>query len=546
MLEGLMMDTPLLISDVLEYAGEVHGSRRVVSRTVEGPIHSYTYAEAARRVARLAHALVDLGVKEGDRVATLAWNGYRHFELYYGISGIGAVCHTINPRLFPEQIVYIANHAEDRFLFVDLDLLPIVEALAGRLPTLEGVVVMTDAGHMPADSKAPVLLCYEDLLSDREETFPWPSFDEHAAAGLCYTSGTTGNPKGALYSHRSTLIHSLILLAAGEARLTQHDSVLPVVPLFHVNAWGLPYAAPIAGANLIFPGPKLDGGSLFDLMEEAEVTATWGVPTVWLGLLDEMDRRGRKPRDLDLVVVGGAAAPRPMIERFERDFAIQVVHGWGMTETSPVGTFGSIPPEADGLPLAERVELKARQGRFLFGVGHRIVDDLGRPLPHDGEAFGELLVRGNTIASAYYDDPEATRDAFDDEGWFRTGDVATISPNGVLNIVDRAKDVIKSGGEWISSIDLENAAIGHPGIAEAAVIATPHPKWGERPVLIAVRREGSDVTAEDVEAYLETKVAKWWLPDAIVFAESLPHTATGKLQKTELRKKYGDLDVADE
>lgn len=545
-MRGLMMDRPLLVSSLIDYGAEIHGDAMVVSRRVEGDTHRYGYADARARIVQLAHALRTLGVREGDRVATMAWNGHRHFEVYYAASGIGAVCHTVNPRLFPEQLVYIVNHAEDRLLFVDLTFLPLIELLIDRMPSLEHVVIMTDATHRP-ETTLPGARCYEDLIQGQPTAIDWPDLDENAAAGLCYTSGTTGHPKGVLYSNRSSVLHALsVALVADSVRLTRNDRVLPVVPLFHVNAWGLPFAAPIAGANLIFPGPKLDGGSLFDLMEEAEVTATWGVPTVWLGLLNEMDRRGRKPRGLDLVVVGGAAAPPPMIERFERDFAIQVVHGWGMTETSPVGTFGSIPPEADGLPLADQVAMKARQGRFLFGVGHKIVDDRGRALPHDGVAFGELLVRGNTIASAYYDDPEATRGAFDDEGWFRTGDVATISPNGVLNIVDRAKDVIKSGGEWISSIDLENAAIGHPGIAEAAVIAAPHPKWGERPVLIAVRREGSDVTAGDVKAYLETKVAKWWLPDAIVFAESLPHTATGKLQKTELRKKYGDLDVADE
>jgi fatty-acyl-CoA synthase len=372
-------------------------------------------------------------------------------------------------------------------------------------------------------------------------------FDENAAAALCYTSGTTGNPKGVLYSHRSTLLHSFFLLAGGgETRLTQRDVILPVVPLFHVNAWGLPYAAPMTGASLVFPGPKLDGESLFELMEETGVTAAWGVPTVWLGLLEEMAKRGRRPRALELVVVGGAAAPKPLIARFEGDFGVQVTHGWGMTEMSPVGTLGTLPPSADGLPFDGMVERKAKQGRFLFGVEHKIVDETGQRLPHDGVAFGELLVRGASITSGYYKNAEASEKAFDDEGFFRTGDVATIDAEGTLNIVDRAKDVIKSGGEWISSIDLENAAVGHPAIAEAAVIAIPHPKWTERPLLIAVRRDGHNVSADELKDYLSDKVAKWWLPEAVVFVDELPHTATGKLQKTALRERFGDLELPEE
>jgi fatty-acyl-CoA synthase len=543
MLRGLMMDAPLMISGALEYGKVVHADRPIITRTVEGPIHRYTYAEAARRAAQLAHALDGLGVEDGDRVGTIAWNTHRHFELYYGISGIGAVCHTMNPRLHTDQLIYVANHASDRYLFFDLTFVPLVEAIADRLPKVEGYVVMTDDEHMPKDCRLPNLLCYESLIGGKPETYQWPVFDEDAAAALCYTSGTTGNPKGVLFSHRSTMLHTYFLLASGEMRITQHDSILPVVPLFHANAWGLPYATPITGASLVMPGPGLDGASLFDLMDENGVTASWGVPTVWLGLLDEMAKRGRKPANLGLAVIGGAAAPPPMIETFERDYDVRVVHGWGMTEMSPVGSLGTIPPTADDAPLAERVALKAKQGRFFYGVGYKIVDEDGKPLPHDGEAAGELLVRGAAITGGYFEDEEANRGAFDDEGWFRTGDMATIDGNGYLTIVDRAKDLVKSGGEWISSIDLENAAIGHPGIAEAAVIAVPHPKWDERPLLIAVRNQGHDVTGEDLKEYLASKVAKWWLPDAVVFVDELPHSATGKLLKAALRDQYGDFKL---
>ncbi len=542
MLTGLMMDTPLLISRCIEYARIVHRDRPIVTQTVEGPIHRYTYGEAAARSAQLAHALDSLGVSEGDRIATIAWNTHRHFELYYGISGIGAVCHTVNPRLHATQQIYVLNHAADRFLFFDLSFLPMVEALSQHLPKVEGYVLMTDAGHMPSGSKLANLICYEELIAGREQSYDWPMLDENAASAMCYTSGTTGNPKGVLYSHRSTVLHSLFLLSSGEARITQHDMILPVVPLFHANSWGLPYATAISGAGLVMPGPRLDGASLFELMEEAEVTGSWGVPTVWVGLLDEMAKRGRKPSNLEVVVIGGAAPPQSMIEAFERDWGVSVLHGWGMTETSPVAGLGVLPPEADDLPLEARIKMKSKQGRQVFGVDYKIIDESGNELAHDGTAFGELLVRGATIASGYYLDQEASRRGFAD-GWLRTGDVMTIDPNGFLAIVDRAKDLIKSGGEWISSIDLENAAMGHPGISEAAVIAVPHPKWDERPLLIAVRRPGHDVTADAVKEFLAGKVAKWWLPDAVVFVDELPHSATSKLQKTALRERFGEFPL---
>jgi fatty-acyl-CoA synthase len=542
MLKGLMQNSPLMISSAIEYARVVHGSQPFVTRTVEGPIHHSTYGEIAGRVSQLAHALDELGVKTSDRLATVAWNTQRHFELYYGISGIGAVCHTINPRLFAEQIIYVVNHAADRFIFLDLTFVPLLEAVADKLPGVEGYVIMTDTDHMPKESKLSNLICYEELIAGKPETYDWPIFDENAAAVLCYTSGTTGNPKGVVYSHRSSLLHALYVLAGGEIRLTQRDVILPVVPLFHVSSWGLPYSAAISGSTLVMPGPGLDGASLFDLMEESGVTSSWGVPTVWIGLLGEMEKRGTKPSKLENVVVGGSAPPLSMIDAFERKYGINFTHGWGMTETSPVGTLGILPPDADELPLEERVKMKVKQGRRLFGLDYRLVDDDGNDLPHDGKAVGELLIRGATIAAAYYEDEEASQKGFTD-GWLRTGDLANIDDRGFLTIVDRAKDLVKSGGEWISSVDLENAAMGHPGVMEAAVIGVPHPKWDERPLLIVVKNQGAEVTGDNIKQFLAGKVAKWWLPDAVVFVEELPHSATGKLLKTSLREQFGDFEL---
>ena len=538
-MQGLMMESPLLISAVIDYAAAVHGEATIVSRTVEGAIHRYDYRAAHRRIQQLAHALQELGIQHGDRVATLAWNGYRHFELYYGISGIGAVCHTINPRLFPEQIVYIVNHAEDRTICVDLSFVPLLEKIAERLPRVESYIILTDRDHMP-DTSLPNALCYEELLANQPERFDWPSFDERTACSLCYTSGTTGNPKGVLYSHRSSILHSYTVLATGDRSLGPDTVMLPVVPLFHVNAWGLPYALPMVGGRFVFPGPKLDGASLYDLIESESVTDAWGVPTVWLGLLQEIKQRKARFSTLRSMIIGGSAAPRSMIETLENDYGVNVIHGWGMTEMSPVGTTSILTPKMRQLPKEQQHDIKVKQGRALFGVEMKIVDAQGQRLPHDGKAFGELLVRGPTITSAYYNDPQANENAFDAEGWFRTGDVATIDEHGFLQIVDRTKDVIKSGGEWISSIELENAAMGHPGVAEAAVIGLPHPKWDERPLLLVMRTAPEAVTAEELREYLNTKVAKWWLPDAIEFVEELPHTATGKLLKTELRKRYQD------
>ena len=541
-MHGLMMNRPLLVSSLIEYGAEVHPDKLVVSRRVEGDIHHQTFAETRDRVAQLAHALKALGINEADRVATIAWNGHRHLELYYAISGIGAVCHTINPRLFAEQLDYIVNHAADKVLFVDLTFVPIVEKMQDKFPTVEHVVIMTDRAHMPETTIRNVL-CFEDLLDGQPTSFDWPDMDENTAAGLCYTSGTTGNPKGVLYSHRSHVLHALSVASVDGFYLESRDVVLPVVPLFHVNAWGLPYICLVTGTSLVFPGPNLDGASLFELMDRENVTAAWGVPTVWLGLIGEMRKHGRKPTKLQSMLIGGSAAPRAMIETFEKDYGMDIVHGWGMTEMSPIGTIGVLPARYDGADMDSRINMKAKQGRRLFQVEMKIVDEDGNRLAHDGKTSGELFVRGPFITAGYYNDESASAGCFDAEGWFKTGDVATIDPEGFLLIVDRSKDLIKSGGEWISSIDLENAAMGHPGVMEAAAIGLPHPKWDERPLLVVVKREGVDVSKESIQDHLAAKVAKWWLPDDIVFVDAIPHSATGKIRKTELRDMFKDYEL---
>jgi len=538
MLRGLMMDRPLLVSSALEYGAEIHQDREIVSVTVEGPIHRYSYGEASKRAAQLAHALLDMGIEPGHRVATLAWNGYRHLELYYAISGIGAVCHTINPRLFPEQMIYIVNHAQDVVLFFDTTFAPLIAKLRDKLPKGLILVAMTDRAHMPAMPGLDGMLCYEDMLTGRSEEIAWPQLDENTAAALCYTSGTTGEPKGALYSHRSNLLHALSCIATGPSGLRNGQTTLPVVPLFHVNAWGLPYAAPIVGTTLVFPGARLDGASLFDLMDAEKVHSAWGVPTVWLGLVEEMRKRGRKPAGFSQVMVGGSAAPKAMIATFEKDYGVEVFHAWGMTEMSPVGTTGNMSPSMLQKPFDELMEMKAWQGRRIFGVDLKIVDDAGRRLPHDGEASGELFVRGPTVISGYFENRQASEKAFDADGWFGTGDVAKITPDGFLIIVDRTKDLIKSGGEWISSIDVENVAMGIAGIAQCAVIGVPHPKWDERPLLVVVKAKDSNPSKQEILDKLAARIAKWQLPDDVVFAEQLPMTATGKVSKLTLRKQF--------
>ncbi|HJO73544.1 MAG TPA: 3-(methylthio)propionyl-CoA ligase [Rhodospirillales bacterium] len=544
-MRGLMMDAPLLISSLIRFAAQNHATTEIVSRSVEGPIHRYTYADAYGRICRLARALGRLGVTEGDRVATLAWNGYRHFELYFGVSGIGAVCHTINPRLFHDQIEYVVNHAEDKYIFLDLTFVPLLEKLAPVLKPVKGYVIMTDAGHMP-ETTLPGALCYETLLEAEADTFEWPEFDENTASSLCYTSGTTGHPKGALYSHRSTLLHTFSICSADSLGLNCEDTMLPAVPMFHVNAWGIPYCCAMVGAKLVLPGPNYEGEAVYELLEDEQVTKSAGVPTIWLMLLDYMKKNGKKLPHLECTVIGGSAVPRSMIEAFQDDFGVQVFHAWGMTEMSPVGTTGRLKGHMRNLPKEKRQDIQLKQGRGIFGVEMKIVDDAGHELPRDGKAFGELMVRGPWVASEYYNDDEGTKASFTGDGWFGTGDVSTLDEDGFMQIVDRSKDVIKSGGEWISSIDLENTAVGHPDIAEAAVIGVAHPKWDERPILVVVPVEGKEPAPDDILAFLEDRVAKWWLPDDVVFVDEIPHTATGKISKMQLRERLKDYKLPDQ
>jgi 3-(methylthio)propionyl---CoA ligase len=538
---GLMQDRPLLISQLIEHAALNHGDTEIVSRTVEGPIHRYTYRDARLRAKKVAEALIALGIKPGDRIGTLAWNGYRHFELYYGISGMGAVCHTINPRLFPEQIVYIVNHAEDQILFVDLNLLPAVEKLLPQMKGVRHVVAMTDRAHLPKDCKIPNLLVYEELLADKPGTYEWPVFDERTASSLCYTSGTTGNPKGVLYHHRSTLLHAYGSALPDTLNLSSRSVVLPVVPMFHVNAWGLPYSSALVGAKLVFPGVALDGASLYELFEKEGVTFTAGVPTVWLALLQHMQANKLKLSTVKYAVIGGSAAPPAMIEAFDKEFGVEVLHAWGMSEMSPLGTVNHPKAKHAKLSPQEMLTVRLKQGRPPFGVDMKIVDGSGKELPRDGKAFGDLLVRGPWITAGYFKGEGGQ--VLEEGDWFATGDVATLDEDGYMQITDRSKDVIKSGGEWISSIDLENAAMAHPAVAEAAVIGVAHPKWDERPLLIIHRKPDATIDKQELIEFLGTKVAKWWLPDDIQFVDAIPHTATGKILKTKLRETFKDYKL---
>ncbi|MCW5730794.1 MAG: long-chain-fatty-acid--CoA ligase [Alphaproteobacteria bacterium] len=545
-MRGLMQDAPLLISSLIDYAAQYHGEREIVSRTIEGPVQRTSYAAMQRRAKQLGNALLSMGIKLGDRVATLAWNGYRHMEIYYGVSCIGAVLHTINPRLFPEQIEYIANHAEDQFIFLDLTFVPLMEQMQDRLPKVRGFVVMTDEAHMPKTSLRNAV-CYEKLVNAHSDRLAWPVFDESTASSLCYTSGTTGNPKGVLYSHRSTVLHGFAGCMGDVLGITSSDSILVVVPLFHANAWGIPYSAAMCGAKLVFPGMAMDGKSIFELLRDERVTMTAGVPTVWLMLFQYLDQvkaeTGKIPElpHLKRVVIGGSAAPRAMIKRFWDDFGAYVVHAWGMTEMSPLGTTGNLLPKHKDLPIEERLDVQVKQGRAVYGVELRITDDEGKELPRDGKAFGNLQVRGPWITSGYFKGEGGK--VLDADNWFTTGDVATLDPDGYMQITDRAKDVIKSGGEWISSIDLENEAVGHPAVAEAAVIGVAHPKWQERPLLLIVRKKGAEASKEEILEFLEPRIAKWWMPDDVVFVDELPHTATGKLLKTKLREQFRDYKL---
>jgi acyl-CoA synthetase (AMP-forming)/AMP-acid ligase II len=539
---GIMMDKQLNIADILEYAAQYNTDAEIVTRQVEGGIHRYRYKDALLRTRQLANALRALGVHQGDRLATLAWNTYRHLELYYAVSGMGAVIHTVNPRLFAEQIIYIINHAEDKYVFVDLTFVPLLEAVQDHIPDVKGFVVMTDRAHMP-NSSLSNLLCYEELLAAQSPHFDWPEFDEKTAAGLCYTSGTTGNPKGVMYSHRSTVLHAISSCRASAMNLGPLSRVLPVVPMFHVCAWGVPYSAPIAGSSILFPGAGMDGASLYALIDGEKATSLLGVPTVWLGLLNYIDSVKGNLDSVENVVIGGSAAPRSMMEKFHDKYGVFPIHAWGMTEMSPMGCLCVKTPFLMKADTDTRAAIQSKQGRPVFGVEMKIVDDQDRELPHDGKTFGRLMVRGSWVASGYYknDDRSAFR-----AGWFDTGDVSTIDADGYMQIVDRSKDVIKSGGEWISSIELENYAVGHPAVAEACVVGVAHPKWDERPLLLIVRKQGAECSKEAIIGYLADKVARWWIPDDVVFVDALPHTATGKLLKTEVRAKFEKhyLDLA--
>ena len=539
-MQGLMMDVPLLISSLIKHADRYHGDTEIVSRLVEGGgIHRYTYREAHHRARRLANALTSLGVKMNDRVATLAWNGFRHFEAYYAAAGMGAVSHTVNPRLFPEQVVYIVNHAEDTYVFVDLTFVPLVEAIADKCPRVKGWIIMTDKAHMP-QTKLAKALCYEELIDAHSADYEWPEFDERTASSLCYTSGTTGNPKGVLYSHRSTIIHCYASSMPDALNISARDVILPVVPMFHVNAWGLPYCAAMVGAKMVFPGAGLDGASVFELFEKEKVTVSAGVPTVWLGLLAFMKQNSKTFSTLKRTVIGGSACPPAMIRSFEKDYGVQVIHAWGMSEMSPLGTVNTFMSKHNDWDAEQRLTLQNKQGRAIYGVDMKIVDDAGKELPWDGKAFGDLLVRGPWICKEYFkaEGGHPLRKDEHGKGWFPTGDVCNIDADGYMQITDRSKDVIKSGGEWISSIDLENTAVAHPAVAEAAVIGVAHPKWDERPLLVVVKKKDAQLTREELLKFFEGKVAKWWMPDDVVFVEQLPHTATGKLLKTRLREDF--------
>ena len=541
---GLMQNQPLLISSLIEFAERHHSDGEIVSRRVEGDLHRYTYKDLAVRSRQVANALDGLKIGFSERVATLAWNGYRHMEIYFGVSGSGRVLHTLNPRLHPDQVVWIANHAEDQVLCFDASFLPIVQAVHARCTTIKHYVMLCDADKLPQDTGIPNLISYEDWIGKQSSDYTWPVFDENLASSMCYTSGTTGNPKAALYSHRSTVLHAYAAALPDVMNLSARDSVLPVVPMFHVNAWGIPYSAALTGCKLVFPGPALDGKSVYDLLESERVTFAAGVPTVWQMLLSHMQANGLRFSTLKRTVIGGSACPPAMINAFNDVYGVDVLHAWGMTEMSPLGTLCTLKNKHLLLSKEEQMKIRLKQGRAIYGMDMKIVDEAGKELPHDGKAFGDLLVKGPWIVAEYFkqsEEPSAKSPMVD--GWFPTGDVATIDADGYMQITDRSKDVIKSGGEWISSIDIENIAVAHPAVAMAACIGVYHPKWDERPIIAVVKKPGSDVSREALIAFYEGKTAKWQIPDDVVFVDAIPLGATGKMLKNKLRETLKDYKL---
>ena len=538
---GLMQNQPLLQSSLIEFAAANHGDTEIVSRRVEGDIHRYTWADAARRSRQLAHALDGMGLAADARVGTLAWNGYRHLELYYGVSGTGRIIHTINPRLHPEQMAWIVNHAEDEALCFDMSFLPLVQQIHSHCTTVKRWVALCDADKLPADSGIPNLTSYEALIANQNTAYDWPQLDENTASGLCYTSGTTGNPKGALYSHRSNILHAYAAVMPDAMALSSRDAVMPVVPMFHVNAWGTPFSMAMTGCKVVFPGPQLDGKSLYELIEAEQVTFSAGVPTIWQMLLMHVQSKGLRFSSLNRTVIGGSACPPAMIDAFA-DLGVRVIHAWGMTELSPLGALSTLKLKNESLPADEKRRLLAKQGRPIFGVDLKIIDENGEDLPHDGTTYGNLMARGNWVIERYF---RFDKSAVIDGGWFHTGDVATIDPDAFMQITDRSKDVIKSGGEWISSIDVENIAMGHPAVAMAACIGMPHPKWDERPIAVVALKPDAQLTREELLAFYEGKLAKWQIPDDVVFVDAIPLGATGKMLKIKVRQMLGDYKLPD-
>jgi fatty-acyl-CoA synthase len=537
---GLMQQHSLLISSLIEFANRHHGDGEVVSKRVEGDYHRYTWADVANRSRQMANALDALGLEQGQRVATLAWNGYRHLELYFGVSGSGRVLHTLNPRLHPDQVVWIANHAEDQVLFFDMTFLPLVQAVHARCTTIQNWVAMCDADKLPKDTGIPNLISYESLIEVHSNQYVWPELDENTASSMCYTSGTTGNPKAALYSHRSTMLHAYAAALPDVMCISAKDAILPVVPMFHVNAWGIPYSAAMTGAKLVFPGPALDGKSVYELIEAEGVTFAAGVPTVWQMLLSHMKPNALKFSSLKRTVIGGSACPPAMIDAFRESYGVDVLHAWGMTEMSPLGTLCTLKNKHLNLPAEAQMKLRLKQGRCIFGVDMKIVNDAGEALPHDGKTYGDLLVKGPWIIREYFKQ-EGESPLVD--GWFPTGDVATIDEDGFMQITDRSKDVIKSGGEWISSIDIENIAMAHPNVMMAACIGMPHPKWDERPVVCVVKKPGAEITSLELLKFYEGKTAKWQIPDDVIFVDAIPLGATGKMLKTKLREQLAEYKL---